>query len=242
MALLVLMYHRARSGPLGNAPAMLDDHFGVIAGRHACVLPGETLDPRRLNVCITFDDAYFDFYAVVFPLLKKHGLRALLAVPPVLVPDRVAATAEARLQMEPGVKYGRQNQGGFCTWSELREMAWSGHVDIASHSLTHSRLTGPGVDLQSEVETSRHLLATRLDRPVDSFVFPYGAFDRAVLHTVRCHCRHAFRIGGADNPGWDREILYRVDADRMDAPGALFAPARLTAYRCRRFWNRLRRR
>jgi peptidoglycan/xylan/chitin deacetylase (PgdA/CDA1 family) len=240
MALLALMYHRARAGRLGNAPEMLDAHFACIASRHACVLPGDPVVPWKLNVCITFDDAYFDFYAVVFPLLKKHGLRALLAVSPVLVQERVTAGAEARLRSEPDVNYTHPRQEGFCTWDELRELVASGHVVIASHGMTHARLTRPGIDLAVEVAASRYLLASRTGQSVESFVFPYGAFNRDVLRDVRKHCLHAFRIGGADNTSWGSRILYRVDADQMETPDALFTPARLAAFRMRRMLNRLR--
>jgi hypothetical protein len=77
---------------------------------------------------------------------------------------------------------------------------------------------------------------------VDSFVFPYGRFSRAALRTVKQSYRHAFRIGGADNGGWNSRMLYRVDADNMTAPDSLFTPTRRALYRSRRYWNILRRR
>jgi peptidoglycan/xylan/chitin deacetylase (PgdA/CDA1 family) len=240
MRLLALMFHRARAGRLGNSPAMLDEHFAHIAAHHACVLPGESLDSRRLNVCLTFDDGYFDFYAIVFPLLEKHGLRALLAVPPVVVQEYTDATAEFRLQAEPDVDYAHPSYGGFCTWAELHEMAQSEHVTMAAHGFTHCRLDRENVDLHTEIVVPQTLLASRLGQPVDSFVFPYGRFTPAARHRVQRSYRHAFRIGGADNPGWDAPLLYRVDADEMEAPHALFTSARRARYRACYLWNRLR--
>ena len=240
MRLLALMYHRARAGRFGNSPAMLDAHFAHIAGRHACVLPGTAPDPGRLNVCLTFDDGYFDFYAVVFPLLKKHGLRALLAIPPFVVQEHTGADPMARLAVEPEVDFARPSHGGFCTWPELREMAHSGHVMIAAHGFTHCRLDGENVDLHTEVVVPQTVLASRLGRPVESFVFPYGRFSPAARQLVHRHYRHVFRIGGADNPGWDSPLLYRVDADEMSSPQALFTNARRARYRARYLWNRLR--
>ena len=55
---------------------MLDAHFAHISRQYRNVLPGEKLSVGALDVCLSFDDAYFDFYAIVFPLLKKHGLSA----------------------------------------------------------------------------------------------------------------------------------------------------------------------
>lgn len=240
MRLLALMYHRARAGRFGNAPGMLDAHFAYLAEHCACVLPGEPLASDRLNVCLTFDDGYFDFYAIVFPLLKKHGLRALLAVPPIVVREQAEVPPEARLQAEADVNYVHPNYGGFCTWTELREMAESGLVRIAAHGFTHCRLDGENVDLSTEVETTQALLSTRLGQAVDSFVFPYGRFNRVALDRVQRTYRYAFRIGGADNSGWDDGLLYRVDADAMETPYALLTRSRRLQYRVRHAWNRLR--
>lgn len=240
MSLLALMYHRAQAGRHGNSPEMLDAHFAHIAADHICVLPGESLDLRKLNVCLTFDDGYFDFYAVVFPLLKKHGLRALLAIPPVVVRERATASAEARLQAPACVDYGQPNYDGFCTWPELREMAASGRVTIGAHGFTHCPLDHKGVDLHTEIELPQTLLEARLGQPVSSFVFPYDRFNGAALQRVRQRYRHVFRIGNADNGGWDGSPLYRVNADGMAAPDAPFTRARQAGYRARYLWNRLR--
>lgn len=234
------MYHRARAGRLGNAPEMLDAHFAHLARHCACVLPGEPLATERLNVCLTFDDGYFDFYAIVFPLLKKHGLRALLAVPPIVVREHADKSADVRLQAEADVNYIHPNYGGFCTWAELREMAESGSVTIAAHGFTHCRLDRENVDLATEIETTQALLSTRLGQVVDSFVFPYGRFSGPALERVQRTYRYAFRIGGADNSGWDDGLLYRVDADAMTSPTALLTPTRRLKYRARHAWNRLR--
>lgn len=242
MSLLALMYHRAQAGDYGNAPAMLDAHFSYIAARCRCVLPGDPLDDAALNVCLTFDDAYFDFYAVVYPLLKRHGLSAVLAVPPAVVHEKAEFPFVDRLGCEPNVTYNHPNQGGFCTWPELREMAHSGRVAIAAHGLTHCRLDRPEVDLHSEIVAAQAILTERLGPPVESFMFPYGRFSAAALACAQRHYRHTFRIGGADNPGWNSQLLYRINADRLPSPDAPFAPANRARYRARYFWNKLRRR
>src|SRR4051812_32225389 len=109
------MYHRARSGRHGNPAHVLDSHFRHIAANHNCVLPGEPL-AASTNICLTFDDAYFDFYATVFPLLKKHNVRALLAVPPAVIRENIAATPLERMTIESDAAFANPDAGGFCTW------------------------------------------------------------------------------------------------------------------------------
>ena len=240
MSLLVLMYHRARAGRFGNSPAVLEEHFAHISNTYPTVLPGETLAPGALNVCLSFDDGYFDFYAIVFRLLRKYHLRALLAIPPSVVRERVEAASPVRLNMASDAAFADPNAGGFCTWPELAEMTASGHVSIAAHGGTHRRLDDPTVDLGTEIDLPKRILAGRLGQPVDSFVFPFGRFSRRALDEAKKNYRHLLRIGGALNRDTARQLLYRVDADAMESPSSLFAPRRLAMYRARYFWNRLR--
>ena len=236
------MYHRARAGPHGNAAEMLDAHFRHVASHCHTVLPGERLSAERRNVCLSFDDGYFDFFATVFPLLEKHDLRAVLALPPALLRDAVDGDRASRLALESGDAFSQPDRGGFCTWGEVAALVKSGRVVIAAHGLTHVRLDGPDVDLDREVDSPGARIETALGCPVDSFVFPFGRFSVRSLARAKARYRHVFRIGGALNRGWDGRVLYRVDADGMTAPQALFAPARLVRYRARYFWNQLRRR
>ena len=220
---------------------MLDAHFAYVAGHCSNVLPGEILDSGKLNVCLSFDDGYFDFYTTVFPLLRKHNLRAILAVPPFVVRERVAVSRGNRLCVESDDAFAHPSCGGFCTWPELLEMTQGEHVRIAAHGFTHKRLDEPQADLETEIETPRTILSARCNQAVDSFVFPYGRYSRRALVKAQARYRHVFRIGGALNRSWDRRLLYRIDADEMTSPRALFAPARMAAYHARYFWNQLRR-
>jgi len=242
MSLLILMFHRADDAHGGNSPAMLEAHFSHLARHYQCVLPGAVLARDRLNVCLTFDDAYFDFYHTVYPLLRKHQLQALLAVSPDLIRAETAVSPDRRLQLSVAETYQDPERGGFCTWAELKEMSGSGFVAMASHGATHCRLDAASADLEAEIIGSRKTLEHQLGVRVNSFVFPYGRFSPRALALTRRHYSHALRIGSCDNRSWQQRVLYRVDADRMAAPDALFQPRRRIIYRLRYWWNQLRRR
>ena len=94
------------------------------------------------DVALTFDDATWTFWAYAFPLLRRHGARAILFAIPGIVPDDPApypnledlwagrcsaADIAARAKVQP-----------LCTWRELQALHASGVVDIQSHSLTHA--------------------------------------------------------------------------------------------------------
>lgn len=241
MSLLVLMYHRARAGRHGNAPDLLDAHFAHVANTYHNVLPGDPLKPGKLNVCLSFDDGYFDFYAVVFPLLKQYGLRALLAIPPGVVREQVDVFENGdRLGVDSEEAFADPAKGGFCIWLELEEMACWGCVMIAAHGFTHCRLDLPNADLAKEVDAPKAILEERIDEPVESFVFPFGRYSPRSLQQAKRRYRYVFRIGGALNQSWNGRLLYRVAADAMESPRSLFTPTRLALYRARYLWNRLR--
>ncbi len=220
---------------------MLDAHFAHLAEHHPCVLPGEPLQPG-LNVCLSFDDGYYDFHRTVFPLLEKHHLRALLAIPPGLILDQTSMHPFARLRLPNQSPNPHEISSGLCTWDELRELAASGRVAFAAHGMTHARLDEPQADLAREICDPGLLLSVKLMIEVESFVFPFGRHDPRSLKTAQTHYRHVFRIGQALNSGWQAPVLYRVSGDNMETPAALLAPARLRRYRARAWWNRLRRR
>lgn len=238
--LLVPMFHRVSATGDAVSPDVLAAYFADIAQRRHCVLPGEALRSDRINVCLTFDDAYFDFYHTVLPLLRHYGLRALLAVPSGLVPEENRATPVERLTAAGDSRNPEYVTAGLCTWPELVEIAHSGHVAIAAHGRMHRRLDAKDCDLGREVVGDGAALAERLQVPVESFVFPYGRFSPAALGCVRAHYRYAFRIGDASNTGWNEAVLYRTGGD-CD-PRRYFAPRSLRRWRWRRWWNRLRRR
>lgn len=240
MKLLAPLYHRASAGLYGNSADMLEAHFRVIAETCHSVLPGEPLRARGLNVCLTFDDGYFDFYTVVFPLLRKYNLKAVLAVPVGLIREHCDATPQQRMDACAERVADGENLDGYCTWAELREMATTPHVSLAAHGFTHCRLDLPDSDLHTEIVVPQTLLAARTNQAVDSFVLPYGRFSEAAIACAKKHYRYVFRVGNADNGDWNGRILYRISADQIPTPTSIFSRHRLAGYRFRRHWNLMR--
>ncbi len=241
MSLLVLTYHRARACRDGNPASMLDAHFEHIAAHFENVLPGERLLATRDSVCLAFDGAFFDFHATVFPLLRKHNLRALLAVAPAVIRDHTTASAADRVATATDAAYAHPSVDAFCTWNELDQLVRSGHVGIAAHGYTHCRLDHPQADAETEVHVPRTLLGARLQTTVESFVFPHQCYTRRIVDEARTGYDFVFGGGNAANRTWRHRLLYRINADSLRSPAAPFAPAKLLLHRSRYLWNRLRR-
>ena len=227
--LTVVMYHHINSDdlPLSNSDSMMEAHLSLVSKRFTTLFPGDEI--RKNSICLTFDDAYYDFYHYVFPLLKKYNLKALLAVPSAFILSDTDVMSEHRLSLKHHEIYEADNYktyAPFCTYTELKEMVQSGHVMVASHSMNHVNLSEDGVDLEQEIFGSKVALEENLGFRVDSFVLPYGKYNDAAVALASEYYPYVFRIGNALNPSWNGigGLIYRIKGDGLKTPEELFKP------------------
>ncbi|MFL9911380.1 poly-beta-1,6-N-acetyl-D-glucosamine N-deacetylase PgaB [Paraburkholderia sp. RL17-337-BIB-A] len=169
----------------------------IVASRNG----GPRLPPRA--VLLTFDDAYKSQYTRAFPLLQQYGYPALIGVvtrwtdTPAGEPVRISHKSV----MPPDY---------FMSWDNLREMAQSGLVEIASHThdMHHGALANPQgnelpaasahlyyTDLQryetddeyhervrSDLRRSVDLIKQKTGVTVRSTVWPYGMYNSALIN------------------------------------------------------------
>lgn len=154
---------------------------------------------------ITFDDGYASFYHRVLPLLKAFEMSAVLAL------------EGSWLDAPEGsmVKYGAElmPRERFLSWEQLREIAESGLVEIASHGygLHYGKIANPQGNTQPALVTRRYYaenevyeaeeeylkriqngLATNSDLIEKSLgtrprvmVWPFGRFNMPALEMAR---------------------------------------------------------
>lgn len=239
-----LMYHRVGTGKHSNSLEMLKSHFTYLKDRFPVLLPGETLPKKKISVCLTFDDATFDFYHTVYPLLRELKMRALLGVPAGYIVEKTTLSTQERLStpyplmMQEGIY---EKKVPFCTWEELKEMASSGYVEIASHSYFHCNLTFSFVDLEREVLLSKQCLEEKLGVEINSFIYPFGKTNPRVHEKVAEHYKYAFRIGSGINFGWGKgkTPLMRLQGDNLSSPTSPLSFWNLTKAFCKTLFTSL---
>lgn len=121
------------------------------------------------EIVLTFDDGYASLDWAAAPALRERGFTAAAF----LITSRIG-------------------EGGYINWNQARRLADDGVVDFQSHTHSHERWPlGPETfdTVTHELTTSRHLLSTNLDRPVEQFAYlawPYGRtcddWDEAAYH------------------------------------------------------------
>lgn len=168
----ILMYHMI-GDMKNNSAVMTEDNLRIQMqylkdhGYHPVtmhelydyVTKGEKLPSKP--VCITFDDGYLDSYTIVYPMMKEFGYPWTLF----LITDDV------------GKSYNRM------TWEQLKEMADSGAVTIANHTLSHPKLHNLPTRAEKENEIIGANKALKYHLGIDNlwFAYPYGDYDDEVI-------------------------------------------------------------
>jgi peptidoglycan/xylan/chitin deacetylase (PgdA/CDA1 family) len=202
-------------------------------------------------VAVTLDDGTLDHLAAAAPLLDEARVPATLFVSSGRLDEphehwwdtleRICHSAElaavharllrlpleerelrmAELSRRSGLDLSPRESHRALTASELARVA--GRLSIGSHTANHLWLPALSPEARErEIAGDKAALEARLDRPVTTFSYPFGAHDEATVAQVR---RAGFRAAvtveeravGAGEPPL---LLPRIDAARLD-PAAL---------------------
>ncbi|MBI4049263.1 MAG: polysaccharide deacetylase family protein [Candidatus Doudnabacteria bacterium] len=177
---LILMYHHVGEPPTSNA---LDRSLTVsasdfeeqvaffkqrgyqsvaLAQVYAALSAGSDLPDKP--IVFTFDDGYKDVFVNAVPILQKYGFAGTFAVAPALLEGK-----------------------GYATWGEVYS-AYRQGMEIVSHSMNHVDFASSGYSdefLMIELEGSKLFLESRINAPVNFFVYPYGRYNARAIELVK---------------------------------------------------------
>lgn len=213
-----LTYHSIddSGSPISVPPRALEEHLRWFASGRVRVLSLDELvaetDEDGDAVAVTFDDAFLNAHAPAARLLDR-GLPVTLFV----VPAHVGRTNAWGGRDEPGIP-----TLPLMGWDDLARLAEAG-AEIASHTLSHARLTEVSPDrVDEELAGGLDGIASKLGVRSRHLAYPYGAVNDDVA--ARAAARHgwahttSFR---ALAPGDDPLRLPRLDMYYFREPGAL---------------------
>jgi peptidoglycan/xylan/chitin deacetylase (PgdA/CDA1 family) len=173
----ILMYHdivAKKEVFFDVTPEELDAHFQYLQSQGMTPISADWLFAHLKTgvplpskpVLLSFDDGYGGHYQYVFPLLKKYNYPGLFSIYLKKIEGKTKRTS--------------------VTWAQLKEMAASPLVTIASHSVTHPKdlRTLSDDELTTEISQSKHLLEENLGIPIHYFTYPEGKYDDRVKQQV----------------------------------------------------------
>lgn len=106
-------------------------------------------------IVLTFDDGYSDFYDNVFPVLREKMLKATVFV----ISQYIGGS-------------------NYLNWNQVKEMADSGLVLIADHTLNHANLPKATFDEEkNQIVSAKIIIEDHIGRTVNFFAYPYGGVN-----------------------------------------------------------------
>lgn len=188
MPAFILMYHNIAHPPADGglkglyvSPAMFRfqmwylkvSGFAVVPLHHVTEMEGNNSSSTKV-VALTFDDGYEDFYVNAFPILQKYGYPAT-----VFVVSDLVGTTNSWDENSLGIR--KQ----LMTWDRIRQLS-AYNVFFGSHTRTHPFLTKIGhEDAKEEIYGSKKTIEEQTGVHVDTFCYPYGDCNHAVIEMVR---------------------------------------------------------
>jgi peptidoglycan/xylan/chitin deacetylase (PgdA/CDA1 family) len=183
LSIPILMYH--------NTPANFDAQLSAIEqkGYHTvtmqqvgAALRGEGGLPTK-PVAITFDDGFAN-QIDAFHLLQSHHMVATYYI--------ISGGERSKWCIGASRRYGDplQPAGGcgdiYLSWGQVSELDHSGTIEIGGHTVDHENLASDTVDAQRfEIFTNKRDIEQHLGHPIQSFAYPYGAFNGAAIQLTR---------------------------------------------------------
>lgn len=201
----------------GYTPVSLDD---IINARNG----GKPLPEKA--VLLSFDDAYRSFYTRVYPLLREFRYPAIVGV--------VGKWADTgRGEPAPAADKAATPDSLFATWPQLREMAASGLVEMASHTYDLHRgvLANPQGNLQPAATTRIYSAVNRsyesdaswrartsadLARNADTIARETGRRPRAIIWPYGSYNNEL--VGMAGKLGMSVALTLEDGANTADVP------------------------
>jgi peptidoglycan/xylan/chitin deacetylase (PgdA/CDA1 family) len=181
-------------------------------------------------VVLTFDDGYENFYLSAYPELNKYGFAAT-----VFVVSQHMGGVNDWAPPPPGL-----GTRAMLSWQQAIDLCSKG-VEIGAHTRTHTDLRRLSREAaRDEILSSRLEIEKHLRRPVESFAYPFGWYNRESLEIVKggfqSACTTSLRQARVDA----LHKLPRVDMYYIRSERRLrrLVGGSLDSYLCLRRWGR----
>ena len=184
----ILAYHsldHSRS-VLSTSPGIFAEQMKVLRDAGVRVVSLSDVADRKCSnreneVVLTFDDGFRNVYQHALPVLQSYGFPATVF----LVTDYCEKT-----NSWPGQTVTIEGES-LLAWREIQEMSRAG-ISFGSHTRTHPDLRKLSIEeAEEELVGSKKAIADSTGLPVDTFAYPYGAYDAALRNLARQHFRLA---------------------------------------------------
>ena len=164
------------------------------------------LEKRREKkyIIITVDDGYKDNYTVLYPVLKKFNMKAVI-------------------YYVTGVNYNTwtaddmgEKRFDLMSEKEVQELHKSGLIEFGGHTLTHpSMVKLSDEDLKKEIENNKRDIEKIIEEKLVSFAYPYGHNSKRIQKAVEL-AGYKYAVSTDSGTGFIDENLYDIRRTAID--------------------------
>ena len=177
--ILSLMYHRFNENKYPSTNIQMDIFKQQI--KIIKKLKYNFYDPKDLEenfrttkiekkILITIDDAFFSFYEVAWPYLKKEKIPFILFVSTETV-----------------------GKNGYMTWSQIKELEKENTVYIGNHSHSHKYLVDlNNQEFMSDIDTASRFFNKNLGYNPIFFSYPFGEYSADIKKYISKNFKFSF--------------------------------------------------
>lgn len=159
---------------------------------------------ERKYIILTVDDGYEDNYKILFPLLKKYNMKAVIF-------------------LVSGLNYNKwtiesDNEKKFYLMKteEILEMQDSGLVEFGGHTLTHLDFHKADEELaKKEIEEDKRITEDRLNKKLTVFAYPYGHRKEGTKQLIK-KVGYDFAVATDTGNGIFTDDLYDIRRTAID--------------------------
>ena len=155
-------------------------------------------------IILTVDDGYEDNYKILFPLLKKYNMKAVIFL--------VSGLKNNKWTMDNcGEKEFR-----LLNDTEVKEMLESGLIEFGGHTLTHLSFNKASDDeAEYEIREDKKLTEERLKEKIITFAYPFGHRKESTKEIVKKN-GYLFGVSTDTGSGIFTEDLYDIRRVAID--------------------------
>lgn len=149
-------------------------------------------------IILTFDDGYVDNYELLYPLLKKYDMKAVIYMVSHLEYNKwdVEETGEKRFDL--------------MSREQILEMHKSGLIEFGGHTMHHVKLNQFDERIQKEeIEGNKKYLEELLGENLYSFAYPFGYFNDVSKKLVK-ELGYKYGLATDSGPFYIEDDLYEI--------------------------------
>lgn len=158
----------------------LKQHYNVVSLRSA--YEKESLNNSRLNIVITFDDGFKNYFSLVSPILHEFSLPATF-----FIPSGVIGISGERADFFTLHNLGRHGKFDFISEEDLLSLSKDPLFEIGGHTKNHINL---GMKLSEEmvireIKDDKNAIEKIIGKPINFFAYPFGGIKDICKDSAR---------------------------------------------------------